>query len=371
MAELVSLLSQTAIDKLPPRPPVRQGIARWRADRQSSARRPSAVFPDLLLVDSDLPGDTSAVYWYGSNGLVSRWTNRDAQAKRLSEQMFRTFARHARHCYWEEYVPRNLGGVAVTVSSERLESEAFFRRGYYDKWLRWIEDNRWRDGRARQLANWLAAEQIALEKFVDSLPKNEAPLEVLDLGCGSGRHLHSLATTRCITGVGIDVNELAINTAITDPDGGKPHAGELTFILGDVATLGDFDPQSFDAAICMTNTLGNLPRVKQRAMVRRVAAVLRPGGKVLFSVYNNESVDARLFSYRAIGLDVEERDDIIFAAEGLRSEDYSRAKLRTLLEQNDLHVESMVELNDLGVLAVATPSVAPAEKAIATGAVPA
>jgi SAM-dependent methyltransferase len=125
--------------------------------------------------------------------------------------------------------------------------------------------------------------------------------------------------------------------------------------VGDAASLSDFEIDEFDLAICMTNTLGNLPREKQTALVRRLRSVLKPGGSALISVYSDASVRARLASYRAIGLRVEARSDRIEASEGLVSEHFTAPRLRTLLEENGLRVLGDVKhVTAIGLAAVAS-----------------
>jgi SAM-dependent methyltransferase len=351
MTNVSAGLAQNALDKTPPRAPVRQAVLYRMLGFESFRRRYGPVFPDILLIDSDLSSDTSAVYWYAGGGDINHWDN-SSDAKVHCENLFRTFCHHARSCCWSEYVPAQLGGVATTVFSDRPASEAFFRRGFYDKWLAWIRQHRDTSRCARQLFEWLQAEEQLLREFALA-PGLERPLELLDLGCGTGRHLLMLADKVTLKGVGVDVNELAISDARAKWNSVHSES-DLDFVVADLASMSEIKTRRFDLAFCATNTLGNLSHEKQQATVRRLRSVVKPGGKVLISVYGRESVAARLESYEAVELVVQERGDLIIAAEGLSSECFSARKLRDLLEDNGLQVVDSHEVGTIGIATIAT-----------------
>jgi len=126
------------------------------------------------------------------------------------------------------------------------------------------------------------------------------------------------------------------------------------FMPEDAATLDSCDDAEFDFAICMTNTLGNLPKNKQNQLVRRLKRVLKPGGQVYFSTYTEGSHTARLASYEAIGLDVKVEGSRIVAAEGLESEAFSQTSLRRLIVENGLELVGEIEpVAGIGLKAIA------------------
>lgn len=155
--------------------------------------------------------------------------------------------------------------------------------------------------------------------------------------------------------VGVDIIERNISEAWQRVIA-KNLTDRAALFVADAASLTDFGEGDFDIAICMTNTVGNLPPEKQEDLVRRLREIVRPGGQVLMSVYAEASVPARLASYKAIGLQVEQRGDHIVASEGLRSQYFTSDGLRALLESNGLTVNGDIHhLGELGLVAVAEP----------------
>jgi SAM-dependent methyltransferase len=364
---LVRNVRQTTLDKSRPRAPLLAWLVMRRLKWNILARPEwKVVFPDMLLVDAGVAHDTSAVWWYSSRGDINR-AGYDEPASEYSEaeEVFRIICRHAFASAWSGYAPESLGGVALGASSGRLDSEAFFARDYYDVWLRWIEEHKRSDAHARDIAEWISEERKLLSGFVRKAvpeatntgtePRNS--VRMVDLGCGTGRHLiEVLRATDAVHGVGVDIIERNISEGVR-----RVHQAGLgeraAMFVGDAATLSDFDDDEFDLAICLTNTLGNLPPDKQEGLLRRLRAVLRVGGRALLSVYSDASVRARTATYEAIGLHVEERGDHIVAWEGLRSEHFTAEDLRQLVEHSGLKVEGEIDrVASIGLAVVAYKS---------------
>lgn len=70
---------------------------------------------------------------------------------------------------------------------------------------------------------------------------------------------------------------------------------------------------------------------------------MKPDGQVLISVYAPASVSARMESYKAIDLYVEEKDRRIVAVEGLESEAFEPRHLERLLRDNGFKAVGEVE----------------------------
>lgn len=358
ITELAAALHQNARDKMPPRAPIFEWCLFVAVLFGRLRRRLGPTFPDILLVDADLPGDTAKAWWYGRNGKIGNWSRNDEEGLSLVSDIVTRICSHAGASIWPEYASTTVGHVAVTPPVKRSESEAFFGRDYYEKWLEWIkaherfEPDEPSHDAAHQISEWLDAEDEALVSFVEALPSQDAPLRLLDVGCGFGRHLLAITANHSLDAVGIDINDRMIAKALDAVHSRGEALGHVAFVVGDGALMGQLQPQTFDAAICMTNTLGNMPPEKQRAMLQRLSAVLRPGAPFLLSVYGEGSSDARHRSYTAIGLRVEEKDSRIVAAEGLSSECFARRRLERLLTDNGLIPES-VESSGIGLIAVA------------------
>jgi ubiquinone/menaquinone biosynthesis C-methylase UbiE len=145
---------------------------------------------------------------------------------------------------------------------------------------------------------------------------------VLDVGCGTGRHL-VLLRERVSLGVGLDYERSYVAEA-RRRSGSHP----LHFVAGD-ATAMPLIP-SFDIAICVTNTWGTM---SDKAGVLSEMRRLAPGpGTRLVSVYSSESVPARREWYSRLGHAVlEETDEYLATEGGFRSEQFSETRLRSIV----------------------------------------
>lgn len=147
-------------------------------------------------------------------------------------------------------------------------------------------------------------------------------MRVLDVGCGTGRHL-ILLRDRVRLGLGVDYERSYIAEAAARA--GAPH---LHFIIGDATAI----PSAavFDFAICFTNTWGTMSdKTGVLREMRRLAP--RPHTRLL-SVFSEASVAARREWYRRLNhAVVEETGEYLLTDGGLRSEHFSDARLRGLI----------------------------------------
>jgi len=106
---------------------------------------------------------------------------------------------------------------------------------------------------------------------------------MLDLGCGTGRHLLHFAR-RGWDVCGVDLSEPMLGQASR-----KMAEEQLRADLfqADILDLSFLAADSFDAAICMFSTLGMIsqPQLRQRA-VQQAVHCLRPGGCYIAHVHN-------------------------------------------------------------------------------------
>ena len=144
-------------------------------------------------------------------------------------------------------------------------------------------------------------------------------MAMVDVGCGTGRHL-AVLRDRLRIGVGVDYEHSYIVEACRTARGPRLH-----FVTGDATRL----PlrRSFDIATCLTNTWGTMsdkPAVLDE--MRRLAPMR------LVSVYAEASIPARREWYRSLGqVVVDESDESLTTEGGFRSEHFSEKRLRTLV----------------------------------------
>ena len=145
---------------------------------------------------------------------------------------------------------------------------------------------------------------------------------VIDLGCGTGRHLAVLGD-RLRVGVGVDYEHTYIVAARR-----RVSARQLHFVTAD-ATAVPIGTR-FDLAICLTNTWGTM---SDKAAVLTEMRRLAPRSQTrLLSVYAEASVPPRREWYRRLGYPVvEESTESLLTEGGFRSEHFSESRLRHLV----------------------------------------
>lgn len=328
-------LEQKPEDNFPPRSRAQRIWDRF-------CRRTLMVVPDFLIVDNlKSPSADEHVWWY--SGTVQK------SDPNLAEQASRTFeilCSKAAKARWDGYTSATVGDVPTYLPTSYTSEETFFSFPYFDKWLGWIQTTESLEAEA--LKKWLEKED---EWLIQNVPEKA---KVLDVGCGFGRHAQ-LLLDRCKPGcvTGIDINVSMINRA---RELVKVYGREkLKFYVDDAAELACCNDNEFDVVVCMTNTLGNINPEKQKACLEQIKRVVKPGGKILISVYSIlQGTRVRLRSYEAVGLHMVEKDNAMSALEGLRSEHFSRTILVKLLESSGLAIErEPSDIDKIGLAVVA------------------
>jgi len=134
-----------------------------------------------------------------------------------------------------------------------------------------------------------------IAKYLDQIPKPS----VLEVGTGHAWHLanlHFFTSAKIRRAVGIDYSKAMIDRAREFLGGydfhGKPLLEQIELLEGDICDL-RLDQQSFDLALVLNNTLGNLAGVSFRdAEIQRKRALetirggLRNSAYLIVSVYN-------------------------------------------------------------------------------------
>lgn len=109
------------------------------------------------------------------------------------------------------------------------------------------------------------------------------PGPLLDLGCGTGRHVLHFAE-RGFDVTGVDLSDPALDEAAQKL---RRHGREATLVKGDVNDLSPFADGAFRYAILMFSVLGLIRGREHRlACLRQVRRVLAPGGLVALHVHN-------------------------------------------------------------------------------------
>jgi len=153
-------------------------------------------------------------------------------------------------------------------------------------------------------------------------------MAVIDIGCGTGRHLAMLGD-RLRIGVGVDYEHTYIIEARR-----RAGARHLHFVTGDATAVPIC--AGFELATCMTNTWGTM---SDKAGVLNEMRRLAPGPQTrLLSVYGEGSVFSRREWYRRLGHPVvEESAEFLMSEGGFRSEHFSEARLRSLVGNCIIH----------------------------------
>jgi SAM-dependent methyltransferase len=112
------------------------------------------------------------------------------------------------------------------------------------------------------------------------------PIDLLDLGCGTGRYFWGARNVKSITG--IDASAPMLEEAKQPTHAADIKTRDIRLIHGNVG-MHEFDAGSFD----LVYSIGVLAEhvALTRALVERVARWLRPGGRFAFTTIDPESPD--------------------------------------------------------------------------------
>lgn len=103
---------------------------------------------------------------------------------------------------------------------------------------------------------------------------------VLDIGCGTGRHILALAK-QGVFGTGVDYLPEAVEARREE----ARHNSLAQFVPGDAREL--FLETKFDAVLCLYDVIGSYVDAEDNArIIKSIRRHLRPGGKALISVMN-------------------------------------------------------------------------------------
>lgn len=192
---------------------------------------------------------------------------------------------------------------------------------------RWVTQTKpghsqWYIDRFRRLAAE-GADLAGEARLLDALVPPGA--RILDAGCGTGRVAGALAA-RGHTVVGVDADPALIEAARTDHPGPRWLVADLAEL--DLAAQGE--PEPFDAAVVAGNVMAFVAPGTEAAVLRRIAAHVRPDGLVVVGFGTDRGYPLTDFDADAVaaGLRLEHRfatwdlrpwrDDADFAVSVLR-----------------------------------------------------
>jgi SAM-dependent methyltransferase len=125
-------------------------------------------------------------------------------------------------------------------------------------------------------------------QFVIDVLSIQPGAQLLDLGCGYGRHAMELAA-RGFHLVGLD---LSLPLLLRGADEAQRRGLSINFVHADMREL-DFDAQ-FDGVYCLFSTFGYFDDETNKKTANAVARALKPGGRFVIEVLNRDYVIGEL-----------------------------------------------------------------------------
>ncbi|MCK4734313.1 MAG: class I SAM-dependent methyltransferase [Methanophagales archaeon] len=220
-------------------------------------------------------------------------------------------------------------------------NKTFFSKDYYGKWLQHVVPS------FPILRDWEIKQYDVLESIVNGSVNIST---ILDIGCGTGRHIEFLLEKGVRYCTGIDTTPEMIKEAqhIYKMFGDE----RVELKLESVENL-SFKDESFDMVICMTNTFGNMDPTIRETGIAEIYRVLRKGGFLVLSVYRFSTSLTKVLeeSYRKVGLEPYEIKDssVVRTKEGLCSKMFSEEEISQYLETFE-NLEYLFENNGALIL---------------------
>jgi len=186
------------------------------------------------------------------------------------------------------------------------------------------------------LQNELAHFEQIIENNISTLLVASQPTRILDVGCGYGRIIKRLSDVfknyNNIKIYGIDISENSINHC-------KQVLPKHSFSLDSIEHT-RYENSFFDTIIMSYNLLGNLIDSESRIQaIEEIRRIIKPRGRLLFSVYSEESLNAQKEAYSKLGFKVKEEADLleVHANFGtVKSKRFTQSELKYLFQDFNL-----------------------------------
>ncbi len=298
----------------------------------------SVPFPDFLLINMTVEEDEH-LWWYERENPCD---TKDRMPRELAREVYQLICKHVdQGTLWRNYTST----IGTTIPVGTPGDTDFFSLDFFKKWVEEIVPKN------TKLLEWRKEEERVLK---DELAKLGTVTAALDIGCGWGRHMEILVDGGVEDVQGIDTNWVMARRF--QPMYEK-HGKKVGFRLED-AQKTSFATDSFDLVVCMTNTFGNLGEDSvKRKVADEIKRVLKPGGRLIVSVYNDseDALSIRRASYRDVDLHPFLLDDkrTILAKEGLRSEQFSSRALQGFFS-GFARDQQIIRVNNLALILTAT-----------------
>ncbi len=207
-------------------------------------------------------------------------------------------------------------------------TDKFFSKLYFETWLKQAHS---------KIKDWFQKEKEYLKENIKPNSK------ILDIGCGFGRHIEVIADFSKEV-IGIDNNSNMIKKAKNRLSNFK---NVKLFVMN--AQKLNFEDDYFDYVICMTNTFGVFPEIKEDVL-EEMKRVCKKEGKIIISVYNDKSLEIRKKDYEKVGLHITKIENgIVYTKEGLISQQFTKLQLKQLFDKLKLK-SKILELNPISFL---------------------
>jgi len=178
---------------------------------------------------------------------------------------------------------------------------------------------------------WIDEERVFLRNNIKRDSK------ILEVGCGDGRSLKDIVDiTQDI--IGIDIDEKAI---ICAKENLKKYP-KVKIIRANGKKI-PFDNSTFDFVLCMTSFV-NFDKDKYK-ILDEMRRILKDNGKIIMSVFNEDSLSERIKEYNRINLKIKkiEGNKVIFdkSVGANTSEQFSKEQLKEIFDKENLRIDEI------------------------------